>query len=118
LVEEGHAVVYTQYLNKCPSLKTQLLQAEANAKKQRYAFWYQTNPVMPWDFRRQVAQQPKPVPKPQVQQQQCDSSYPDICIPPGAADLNCGDIPYRRFRVVGSDPHGFDRDRDGIGCER
>jgi micrococcal nuclease len=117
LVEEGHAVAYIQYLNKCPTLKTQLLQAETNAKKQRYAFWLQTNPVMPWDFRRQVAQKPKPATTTQPQQQ-CDSSYPDICIPPGAADLDCGDIPYRRFRVVGNDPHGFDRDGDGIGCER
>ena len=47
----------------------------------------------------------------------CDQSYPDVCIPPAPPDLDCGDIPYRRFRVVGADPHGFDRDRDGIGCE-
>lgn len=118
LVEEGHAVVYTQYLNKCPKLRKQLLTAEANAKKQRYAFWYQTNPVMPWEFRLRVAQQAKPVSTTQPQQQQCDPSYPDFCIPPGAADLDCGDIQYRRFRVVGNDPHGFDGDGDGIGCER
>jgi micrococcal nuclease len=49
---------------------------------------------------------------------QCDTSYPDVCIPSPPPDLDCPDIPYRRFRVVGSDPHGFDRDRDGIGCER
>lgn len=47
----------------------------------------------------------------------CDPSYPDVCIPPPPPDLNCGDISFRRFRVVGSDPHGFDRDGDGIGCE-
>jgi micrococcal nuclease len=48
----------------------------------------------------------------------CDPSYPDVCIPPAPPDLNCGDIPHRRFRVVGDDPHRFDRDKDGIGCER
>lgn len=32
------------------------------------------------------------------------------------SDLNCGDVPYKNFRVVGSDPHGFDG--DGIGCEK
>jgi len=47
----------------------------------------------------------------------CDPSYPDVCIAPYPPDLNCGDIGYSNFRVVGSDPHGFDRDNDGIGCE-
>lgn len=47
----------------------------------------------------------------------CDPSYPDVCIPRAPPDLNCPDVSHRDFRVVGSDPHGFDRDRDGIGCE-
>jgi len=47
----------------------------------------------------------------------CDSSYPDVCIAPYPPDLNCGDIGYSNFRVIGDDPHGFDRDNDGIGCE-
>lgn len=47
----------------------------------------------------------------------CDPSYPDVCIPPRPPDLNCGDISHRNFTVVGSDPHGFDGDNDGIGCE-
>lgn len=49
--------------------------------------------------------------------QNCDPSYPDVCIPPPPPDLDCGDIPYRRFRVLPPDPHGFDGDGDGIGCE-
>ena len=47
----------------------------------------------------------------------CDPSYPGVCIPPAPPDLDCGDISYRRFAVVGTDPHGFDGDSDGIGCE-
>jgi hypothetical protein len=47
----------------------------------------------------------------------CDPSYPDVCIPPFPPDLNCADIVFENFRVVGSDPHGFDGDGDGIGCE-
>ncbi len=48
----------------------------------------------------------------------CDPSYPDVCIPPGPPDLDCADIPHRRFRVVGADPHRFDgNDNDGLGCE-
>ncbi|MFO7168622.1 MAG: hypothetical protein DIU80_011425 [Chloroflexota bacterium] len=48
---------------------------------------------------------------------QCHPSYPTVCIPPPPPDLNCGDIPYRRFLVIGDDPHNFDSDNDGIGCE-
>jgi micrococcal nuclease len=47
----------------------------------------------------------------------CDSSYPDVCIPRPPPDLDCGDIAHRRFRVQGGDPHRFDGDHDGIGCE-
>jgi micrococcal nuclease len=48
----------------------------------------------------------------------CDPSYPDVCIPPPPPDLDCGDIPYRSFRVLPPDPHRFDgRDDDGVGCE-
>jgi micrococcal nuclease len=47
----------------------------------------------------------------------CDSSYPGVCIPPAPPDLDCGDVQYRRFQVLPPDPHGFDRDGDGVGCE-
>jgi len=50
-------------------------------------------------------------------QSDCDSSYPDFCIPPPPPDLDCGDIPYKRFTVLQPDPHRFDGDKDGIGCE-
>ena len=50
-------------------------------------------------------------------QQQCDPSYPDICIAPPPPDLNCNDISETNFKVLPPDPHGFDRDRDGVGCE-
>jgi hypothetical protein len=47
----------------------------------------------------------------------CDPSYPTVCIPPYLPDLDCGDIGHKRFQVLPPDPHGFDRDGDGIGCE-
>lgn len=47
----------------------------------------------------------------------CDPSYPTVCIPPPPPDLDCDEVPYSGFRVVGRDPHGFDGDGDGIGCE-
>ncbi len=47
----------------------------------------------------------------------CDPSYPTVCIPPPPPDLDCGDITYRNFTVLPPDPHRFDGDGDGIGCE-
>lgn len=47
----------------------------------------------------------------------CDPSYPGACIPPYPPDLNCDDIQYKNFRVSPPDPHDFDREGDGIGCE-
>jgi endonuclease YncB( thermonuclease family) len=50
---------------------------------------------------------------------QCDPNY-SPCIPISVADLNCPDL-YARgissIRVIGTDIHKFDRDRDGIACE-
>ena len=50
---------------------------------------------------------------------ECDPSYPDVCIPPieVTGDLDCGQIDYRRFQVIPPDPHGFDAEGDGVGCE-
>lgn len=66
---------------------------------------------------RQPAPRPvKPV-RPVAPAANCEPSYPDICIPIGSPDLDCPDMSVRRFRVIGSDPHRFDGDGDGIGCE-
>jgi hypothetical protein len=48
----------------------------------------------------------------------CDPSYPDFCIPPPPPDLDCPDIGVNNFTVLSPDPHRFDADHDGIGCER
>jgi hypothetical protein len=47
----------------------------------------------------------------------CDDSYPDVCIPSPPPDLDCGEISQEDFKVKGSDPHRFDGDEDGRGCE-
>jgi micrococcal nuclease len=47
----------------------------------------------------------------------CHASYSTVCIPPAPPDLDCGDIPHRRFQVLPPDPHNFDGDGDGVGCE-
>jgi hypothetical protein len=59
----------------------------------------------------------KPTDKKPTSRRDCDPSYPGVCIQPPPPDLDCGDILQRRFKVKGADPHGFDGDGDGIGCE-
>jgi len=63
-----------------------------------------------------LAPTPKPTPT-ALATGDCDPAYPTVCIPPPPPDLDCGDIPYRRFEVLPPDPHRFDGDHDGIGCE-
>ncbi|MDP2710362.1 MAG: excalibur calcium-binding domain-containing protein [Solirubrobacteraceae bacterium] len=45
----------------------------------------------------------------------CDPNYSG-CVPPYPPDVNCADVS-GPVQVLGSDPHGLDRDGDGIGCE-
>lgn len=54
----------------------------------------------------------------------CDPSYPDVCIEAPPPDFNCDQVGFVGpmnngvgFRVTGDDPHNFDTDGDGIGCE-
>ena len=47
----------------------------------------------------------------------CSSAYPERCIPPPPPDLDCEDITQRNFLVLPPDPHKFDPDKNGIGCE-
>jgi hypothetical protein len=57
--------------------------------------------------------------------QSCHPSYQGVCLPPNGPDVDCaggsgnGPIYVKGpFRVVGPDPYGLDRDKDGIGCEK
>jgi micrococcal nuclease len=56
-------------------------------------------------------------PRPVVGGGRCDPSYPTVCIPPPPPDLDCGDVPHVDFRVRPPDPHHFDGEGDGLGCE-
>lgn len=51
----------------------------------------------------------------------CDESYPDLCVPRYPPDLDCSWVYDRgesHITVRGADPHGFDGNDDGVGCER
>jgi len=64
---------------------------------------------------------PPPPPPPPPSGGKCAASYPTVCIPPPPPDLDCGDIAFRNFSVrwdvADPDPHRFDGNRDGVGCE-
>lgn len=67
---------------------------------------------------------PTPGAPEQPLEQDCDPSYPDVCIPVGADDYDClggtGDGPNYiegPLQVLPPDPHGLDPDGDGTACE-
>jgi micrococcal nuclease len=66
--------------------------------------------------------QPRPfVPPPKTAEpppsENCDPAYPDFCIAPPPPDLDCPDVGRKNFTVRPPDPHKFDQDGDGRGCE-
>ncbi len=63
-------------------------------------------------FVPEAAPEPAPEPAPAG----CDASYPTLCLP-SVPDLDCGEVGASQFPVVPPDPHGFDGDGDGVGCE-
>lgn len=112
LVAQGYAQVVTYP----PDVKYAdvFVQLQREAREQRRGLWgacgeFGVPAATPTPERRQATP---------TRDRKCDPSYPDVCIPPPPPDLDCRDIPYRRFRVLPPDPHGFDRDGNGIGCER
>jgi len=78
-------------------------------REPRYVAADSTNP------HRTCAPAPAPKPGPQQPAGNCESGY-HPCVPAHPPDLDCADV-NGPIRVTGSDPHGLDRERDGIGCE-
>ena len=78
--------------------------AQAEAKSAHRGIWGDSCDVDP----------PPPPPPPPADN--CDSSYPSVCIPPAPPDLDCGDVDAENFTVLPPDPHGFDcrRRRDRL----
>ena len=97
LVREGFATVSTYP----PDVKYQerFLAAETAARQAAAGLW------------NACVEQPSASPG------DCDPAYPDVCIPPPPPDLQCADVSFRNFRVLPPDPHNFDGNSDGEGCE-
>lgn len=117
-VEQGYAWEHT--FAKPYRYQTSFRLAQDAAKRARRGLWAPT--TCAGQHRRAAppaATTPRPVAPttPPTTAGACDPSYPGVCIPPAPPDLDCGDITHRRFAVRPPDPHRFDADRDGIGCE-
>jgi len=81
------------------------------ARSAKRGMWAPTPTALPAPTRAPFA------PAPPVPGGNCSPAYPSVCIPPPPPDLDCGDISFRRFTVLSPDPHNFDADGDGVGCE-
>ena len=93
-----------------------LLTAARRAKAARRGLWGACRAV--WDPYSPATTEPRTTRPRPAGRAKCDASYPTVCIPPPPPDLDCADIPYRNFPVRPPDPHHFDGDHDGRGCER
>jgi micrococcal nuclease len=103
LVRKGFAAVST-YPPDVKYTDALFLPAQRAARKAGLGLWGDPPP------------QPEPISAPPPSGN-CDPSYPSVCIPPAPPDLDCGEIGFTNFTVQQPDPHGFDGDGDGIGCE-
>jgi micrococcal nuclease len=113
MIAQGYGFEYTY---RTPYIyQEQFKQAEREAREQQRGLWSDTTcggEQRPADATA-APKQPPPTSAPE-----CDPAYPDVCIPSPPPDLDCGDVEYRRFRVLPPDPHNFDGNGDGVACER
>lgn len=118
LVRNGDAEWYESFAHEDANLAERLRNAENEAKEARRGLWSAC--AAPAAATASSATEPSTTTaKPAAASgSNCDPAYPDDCIPPPPPDLNCAHIG-RKVRVDHryGDPHGFDRDKDGWGCE-
>lgn len=113
LVREGAAEWGDEFAAEDGDTATRLRGAENEARADGRGLWSACSGPTG------AAAPPRPVPTAApTAGDSCHPAYPDDCIPPPPPDLDCGDIK-RMVRVDHrrGDPHGFDADNDGWGCE-
>jgi endonuclease YncB( thermonuclease family) len=120
LVEIGAATPYF-FKGEKGKYSAQLLMAAQNAKAKKIGLW-KLCPNTKLDASKPADTGPVPsklTSSPKANSN-CDPNYQG-CIPPYPPDLNCEDIKKMKLapiRVIGVDVHKFDRDGDGIGCDK
>ncbi|HVM09181.1 MAG TPA: thermonuclease family protein [Acidimicrobiales bacterium] len=120
LVSSGAAEWYEEFASEDADLARRLQAAERSARAAGLGLWSacKTTSMAPAPSAQPLVSPPAssaPSPAPAGN---CHPAYPDDCIPPAPPDLDCGDI-RRAVRVdrTHGDPHGFDANADGWGCE-
>jgi micrococcal nuclease len=134
MVDQGYAFEYTY--NAPYTYQQQFQAAQHAAREQQRGLWAETacngkrtpDKQQPPPTATPMRDTPQPLPPtptsvpvkptPRPRTGNCDPAYPTVCISPPPPDLDCRDIPYCRFKVLPPDPHNFDGNGDGVGCER
>lgn len=114
LVRDGEAEWYDEFAREDAGLARRLRSAESDARTAGRGLWSACGVATP----APAAPSPSTTPAGATDSGNCHPAYPDDCIPPAPPDLDCPDIK-RKVRVdhAHGDPHGFDADRDGWGCQ-
>jgi len=108
MVKEGQAVVYKKYLDGCKSTQNQYQKAELNAKKDNLNFWSQSNPVMPWNYRRSIISGINP---------QVPIPVNNLSKTPRCRDFS-SQLEVKNFLTKHPEYWSrLDRDNDGVACE-
>ena len=122
LVRSGHAKVYVyggvRFQHAAPFFRAQ--HRRPRAKRGLWGPPCRGNTTKPDPSQRGPGHPAAPTPAtpgPSQPGPGCDPNYAGACIPRLPPDLDCGEIPDRNFASVGTDPHNFDVDHDGIACE-
>ena len=102
---------FDQPYSDSPGLQT--LEAEAGPTATATA-----TPYRPEIKTKQAIPTATPLPTHPSLSEDCDPSYPTICLHPPPPNLDCDDIEHREFKVTPPDKHYFDPDGNGIGCEQ
>lgn len=113
-IDVSAVVTLSGLASAMPQYSTDYLDEEAAAKARRVGLWAAPESVAPRP--KAVAEPPSPAPAASRRPAgNCDPNY-SPCVPAVSYDLDCRDVGFR-VKVLRSDPHRFDRDRDGWGCE-
>ncbi len=116
LVAQGDATVWF-YGGARGRYADALLAAAARARREQRGLWGACSTV--WNpYGPATTSQKGSTARATGRRRRCDRAYPTVCIPSPPPDLDCRDVRDRNFKVLPPDPHHFDGNHDGIGCER
>jgi len=121
MVEMGAAAPYF-YRGERGQYSSQMLKAAKNAKSKSLGLWKSCpgTQLIPTSAITTVIKAASKTAQNSIGTGRCDSNYAG-CVPVSTVDLDCKDIKnlgLAPVKVLGRDVHYFDRDGDGIGCDK